>query len=148
MIKIRDFFKSNKNKKTAAVLFAILGCCLICFSFFQKDTSEVISSNELPLEARTREIIESVMGKGTTKVMITFENNYTQSNNYDSVYNMSFSGNSKKSENTSKSNEKIAGVMIVCKALRAKEDFLTVKQAVATCLDIPQSKIYIIGGTD
>ena len=41
---------------------------------------------------------------------------------------------------------KIAGVMIVCLKKMEKEEYVAIKKAASTALNISQSKIYIIGG--
>lgn len=145
MNKVREFL--TKNKKLTTIVFAIIGICLICISYLPKknENSNITQLDyEHNLETRTKEIIEQVAGKNTTKVMITFKNTYIPV----SQNNESFSFEKKSDSLSYKSMPlpDIAGVMIVCNSLKYTDDFLTIKKAVSTCLNIPQSKIYIIGG--
>lgn len=146
MSKIKDFFL--KNKQYTFIFLAILGICLIGISYMPKrvavssENSETIY--EVNLEKRVKEIIEKIAGNDTTEVMITLKNTYIARSEETSAFSTDKSSAGKKYDSIPTPD--IAGVMIVCTSLSTPEDFLTVKQAVSTCLDIPQSKIYIIGG--
>ena len=146
MKNIKNFI--SNNKKSTAIIFALIGVLLICISYFPNRVSEHTYDSDYNyaqmLEKRTKEIIEAITGDNTTEVMVTLKNVYTSQDSYKTT----FTANNKDTQkvyNTIPSPD-IAGVMIVCTTLRNSNDFLTIKKAVATCLDIPQSKIYIIGG--
>lgn len=146
MNKIRDFLKNNK--KYTAIILAIIGLLLIGISKLPEQNTAKNTDSETQyvqnLEKRTQEIIESVAGKNTTKVMITLKNTYVPAVQNTDEFSFDKVKSSKSYESIPMPD--IAGVMIVCKSLDNSDDFSTIKQAVSTCLDIPQKKIYIIGG--
>lgn len=99
------------------------------------------------LEEKLCEVLESVTGKDTVKVMITFESTYELGDN-DEGYRQVFSDETHISKIIEKPLPKIAGVMIVCKSIKEQSDFLQIKKAAATALNVSEQKIYIIGGKE
>lgn len=147
MGKIDRLFDRFKNRKSAVILLAAIGIVLIGVSYIPL---ERVSSDGTEteygqiLEEKTKRIIETVTGSNTTEVMITFSNTYipVSGNNTEALY----SNKAKESYYFEMPMPEISGIMIVCTAVDNESDILTIKQAVSTCLDIPKSKIYIIGG--
>ena len=139
----------SKNKKTTTILFAAIGICTIFLSYIPnslKDRNVTKQDTYLQLlEEKTKTTIEKIAGNDTTEVMITLKNNYVLSET-DSV--SAFSERDSHSTNgyICVPSPEITGVMIICTSLSNREDFSTIKKAVATCLGIKQSQIYIIGG--
>ncbi len=151
MNRIKDIFKSTNAKKYTVIIFAIIGICMIALTYASNgNKNENMSNTEdygYMLEARTEKILESILGDDTTRVMITFKNYYSANEKTvtgRNAFTMQLKNDS--SDYTEIPTPEIAGVMIVCRKLSKKEDFETVKQAVSVGLDIPQNKIYIIGG--
>lgn len=139
-----DRIKTKKlwnNKVFISVFCAFIGIFLISVSFLTKDKDEInykaTSGTRQMLEKRLEEIISHASDDNSVKVLITMENEdiYTFSNEEVSFF-----------ENKSNPEQKIAGVMIVLKNTSNPQDLSVIKQAAATALDIPKSKIYIIGG--
>lgn len=147
MGKIDRLFDRLKNRKSAIILLAVVGIVLIGVSYIplervSSDGTEIEYGQML--EEKTKRIIETVTGSNTTEVMITFGNTYipVSGNNTETLYRTQ----AKESYYFEMPMPEISGVMIVCTAVDNESDILTIKQAVSTCLDIPKSKIYIIGG--
>lgn len=132
------------------VFTALIGIAVIFLSYnFKNNNSDNITTPESSyseqLEIKTQKIIESITGHGTAKVMITMKNTYIPRST--DLYSDFLSETTSQSSNFAEIPlPEIAGVMIVCSSLDNREDLETIKQAVATCLDIHTSKIYIIGG--
>lgn len=147
MGKTDRIFDRIKKRKWAVILFAAIGIVLIGVSYIPL---ERVSSDGTEteygqiLEEKTKKIIETVTGSNTTEVMITFSNTYipVSVNDAETLYRTE----AKKNYYFEMPMPEISGVMIVCTAVNNESDILTIKQAVSTCLDIPKSKIYIIGG--
>lgn len=149
---IKELLLKEKNKKILILVLALIGAALIILSYFpltQEERGSTQSTYIQSLEAKTKETIEKITGKDTTEVMITLKNNYVQAESAKEA-STTFSRNERFNDNgyICIPYPDIAGVMIVCTALETKDDFLAIKNAVSTCLDINQSQIYIIGGTD
>ncbi len=151
-----------KSKMFITVLIGICGFLLIIFSYFlpenkSKSESETILITEADyygenLETKIKKTIEKLTGKNTIDVMITFDGTfekvlYNNTKNSTSItYNIS-----DKEENPCIIKTKvpsIKGVMIVCTSIKNESDFINIKKAVATVLNISENKIYIIGGTN
>lgn len=158
MKNIRETFTSKKALITAV---AVIGIVLIVFSctFTGKINAEQddIAQSEMEnygktLEDKLSSSLCRLMGERAVEVMITFSSTFEDVYGYNEL---------KTSENTlfssTLSNEtepvvikrncpKIAGVMIVCLKKMEKEEYVAIKKAASTALNISQSKIYIIGG--
>lgn len=135
--KISLFFK---NKKHIAIICACIGLLLIAVSSLGGKAKPTSESEEEKLEKRLENIISTACGGTSVDVMITMEDT--------EIIEDSGTMTGLFSDNTSSLNKakSIAGVMIVCKNISNPDDLSTIKKASATTLDIPQSKIYIIGG--
>ena len=158
MKNIRETFTSKKALITAV---AVIGIVLIVFSctFTGKINAEQgdIAQSEMEnygktLEDKLASSLCRLMGERAVEVMITFSSTFEDVYGYNEL---------KTSENTLFSSTlsdetkpvvikrkcpKIAGVMIVCLKKMEKEEYVAIKKAASTALNISQSKIYIIGG--
>ena len=158
MKNVREMFASKKALITAV---AVIGIVLIALSwtFTEKANvaSDYIAQSEIEsygqmLEHKLTSSLCRLLGDEAVEVMITF------SSTFEDVYG--YNG-TKTTENTLFSSTlsdetkpvvikrkcpKIAGVMIVCLKKMEKEEYVAIKKAASTALNISQSKIYIIGG--
>ena len=152
-------FTKDTAKKFIPILLLITGVLLILVSRFSETKEKAITDTFTGvyetdyaniLESKLKNVLESITGKGTVNVMITFESTYV-TNEHDELYEASdFSlPTMTKSQEVSaakKPTPEIGGVMIVCSSLSNPEDINTIKKAAATALNIKENKIYIIGG--
>ena len=149
MNRIESFLKSTKSKKIIIMVFSIIGICLIVISYTSKvkDETQMKYSDTYGegLEKRTEEVLETIIGKDTTEVMITFKNTFIPASS-SSDKSTNFTAANIKNVYTEMPCPEIAGVMIACKSLENIQDINTVKEAVSICLNVPKNKIYIIGG--
>lgn len=145
------------KKKQFLIITAIIGIILVIISegIGKKNVMSSYSSEHeyaamygSYLESEVEEILKKATGSNDVKVMITFKNSYVVSEQEENRVESTFLTTTEfdKTKPTEISNPRIAGVMIVCKGLTAKEDFEVVKDSVSTVLDISKNKIYIVGG--
>ena len=149
------------DKKVVLSCVAAIGVVLIAFSyvFSEKAVAASHDTGQTELEIygeRLEEKLTSSLcrltGENSLEVMITFASTFEDVYGYNGM---------KTSENTLFSSTatdeakpvvikrncpKIAGVMIVCLEKMEKEEYMAIKKAASTALNISQSKIYIIGG--
>ena len=154
-----NLFTKESAKKYIPILLLILGALLIVISYFPetktKKNAETYSGEYETdyanmLENKLKNVLESITGENTVKVMITFESTYITSKQDKLYETSSFSietmTNDKDVSVIKKPTPEIGGVMIVCSSLSNPEDINVIKKAAATALNIKENKIYIIGG--
>ena len=150
MMRINEFLSNNKNKKIATIIFAVIGILILLLSFLITDNKPNKTTEQNAfiqnLEQKTKDTIEKITGNGTVEVMITLKNTYVISDVGSELPTTLVKASDNQKGYICLPSPEIAGVMIVCTSLENTEDFTTIKKAVSTCLDIKQSKIYIIGG--
>ena len=144
------------SKSIILICLALSGLCLIMLSFAEKDSSygkgtydsELTRYGEY-LENKLSDTIEKLTGEGTVDIIITFDSSFEQvfKENSD-LSDMGILSVSQKGESlpVKTKSPKIKGVMIVLTTVKTAEEFRILKKAAATVLDIPENKIYIIGG--
>lgn len=140
------------SKTYMLVLLIAAGIALLVISELTSGTAKNVKAgvfNESDygffLEQKLSGIIEEVTGKDTVEVMITFESTYEALENKDD-YSQVFSQYEETEKIIEKPLPKIAGVIIVCKNISNESDFIHIKKAASTVLNISPHKIYIIGG--
>ena len=149
----------KRNIKTILIILTVLtGLILFFFANSQskqnsKDKSSIATDADeyaKNLEEQLEETINCLTNSTDTKVMITldggFENIYS-SQTFSSNDTLFTSVNQTNPQIIKTKNPKIAGVMIVLKQVFDAESVTEIKKAAATCLNINENKIYIIGGT-
>ena len=152
----------KNNKKLFIFIIASIGCIMIFLSYIPKKNSNATQSiptynTELEqygsmLEEKLCSVISRLTGENTVDVMITFtetfETVYAQNTSQaskESFYSLSET-NESKPDIIKRNCPKIGGVMIVCMKKLDNSEYLAIKKAASTALNLSQSKIYIIGG--
>lgn len=144
MKEIKKLIRGTKKKFIIPVIAAACGIMMIGISVLLGNGNSVQpGSYETDLESRIEGIISSATGSESVDVLITYKEKTPLiiTDNTSDVFSYG-----KDEEVVKNTPSEIAGVMIVCRGITSREDFKTLKSAVATVLDISQSKIYIIGG--
>lgn len=149
---------TRKNTKTISlIILSITGIILILLSYLSnKDTNEKYESTseqdiyKARLEQKLTDTLNSITSGNCVNVMITLEGGFEKVYAVSSYTEKeSLFGQKEQSEMPllKTKNPKIAGVMIVCSNIFDAQSVLEIKKAAATCLNINENKIYIIGGT-
>ena len=143
MLKTDIFFKSKK----ALILTAAAGLLLVLSYGFRNET-EIKSKKDYGemLEDKIEEMLECASGCENVKVMITFKERKEEEKAATTGSSFFESVSATDSANEEYDSREIAGVMIVAHGISEKNDFLVIKNAVSTVLDISKKQIYIVGG--
>lgn len=155
--KINAFLKKYSKILFLSIL-AIIGILLIITSEKEQENYDKTYSHESMslfeyqeiLKTNLENTLNSISKNQITSVMITFESGFENVYSDISTHSQSdiFSYNSDNAPVIIKTkNPKIAGVMIVCNNIYDAQSITEIKKAAATCLNINENKIYIIGGT-
>lgn len=155
--------KESTRKKAKAVTVAILaamGIILITISNLRGSDNENFHSGfygtenvdlyQKALEKRLEETLNSITGADCVNVMITLEGGFEKvysAANYRASESLFGQSNQNTPPVLKTKSPKIAGVMIVCNNIFDAQSVKEIKKASATCLNISENKIYIIGGT-
>ncbi len=159
----KTIIKLKENRTTLTVLVIIAGLILIALSYIapSSDLPTDNTENELELygqklEEKLGKTLNYLTGTDCFEIMITFKSSYenvysdlSDKNENKAVGTVDvFSSNRENREATviKRKNPEIAGVVIAAKTFLDADSLKTVKEAVATALNISKSKIYIIGG--
>lgn len=152
----------KNNKKLFIFIIASIGCIMIFLSYIPKKNNNATQSiptynTELEqygsmLEEKLCSAISRLTGENTVDVMITFTETFetVYAQNTSQASKESFYSLSETMENKpdiiKRNCPKIGGVMIVCMKKLDNSEYMAIKKAASTALNISQSKIYIIGG--
>ena len=159
-----EFFKKNKML-IISILAALIGILLIIFPYFfgspKEDECDYESGKGYAdyIEDKLKSTLEGALGKNSVEVMVTTSSFYEKKFSGESLQEkskavFSFSEQYHISESTelpvvsTDAIPEIRGVMIICKKNINSSYLRQIKLAVSTALNINQSQIYIIGGTD